>query len=166
MKNNSVMRMTAGAAMGGAMLLFGGAAVAGAQPGDGRVDLAIGTAGVLTDVPIDSASQIAADVCKTDLAEITVTAESVDTAGMQQSVCTNALGAVDFRQNGVDEQGVAEEPGTADGVSFSEEPAEPVEPTDETVQDGSAEDGSSEDGATEEAPVTTTTTVPEPVPTG
>ena len=41
MKNNSVMRMTAGAAMGGVLLLFGGAAVAGAQPGDGRVDLAL-----------------------------------------------------------------------------------------------------------------------------
>ncbi|MGU3502955.1 hypothetical protein [Mycobacterium sp. C31M] len=157
MKNNTVMRMTAGAAMSGALLLFGGAAVASAQPGDGRVDLAIGTAGVLTDVPIDAASQIASDVCKSELAEITVTAESVDTAGAQQSVCTNALGAVDFRQNGVDQQGVIEEPGTAEGTSFSEEP---VEPTDPTVEDGTTE------GSTDEAPVTTTTTVPEEAPAG
>ncbi|MGW0161558.1 hypothetical protein ACWDUN_19835 [Mycobacterium sp. NPDC003323] len=153
MKNNTVMRMTAGAAMSGALLLFGGAAVASAQPGDGRVDLAIGTAGVLTDVPIDAASQIAADVCKGDLGELTVTAESVDTAGAQQSACTNALGAVDFRQNGMEQQGMTEEPGTAEGASFSEEPAEP---TDETV----------EDGTTGEAPVTTTTTVPEGAPAG
>ncbi len=157
MKNNTVMRMTASAAMGGALLLFGGAAVASAQPGDGRVDLAIGTAGVLTDVPIDAASQIAADVCKTDVAELTVTAQSVDTAGAQQSACTNTLGAVYFRQNGVEEQDVTEEPGTAEGASFSEEP---TEPTDETVEDGATE------GSTDEAPVTTTTTVPVPAPAG
>ena len=101
MKNTMMTRMTAGAAMSGALLLFGGAAVAAAQPEDGKVDLSIGTAGVLTDVPVTTAAQIAADLCKTDLGEVTVTAESVDTAGAQQSACTNAtVGQVDFRQNG------------------------------------------------------------------
>lgn len=151
MKKLTMTRVTAGAAMGGALFLFGGAAVAGAEPGDGRVDLAIGTAGVLTGVPIDTATKIAAGVCESDAATITTAAESVDASGTQQSVCTNELGAVDFRQNtAAVEDGAVDVPGTAEGASFAEEPA----PDDATGDEEPAGEGT-------EVP-TTTTTVPAP----
>ncbi|MFI2838385.1 hypothetical protein [Mycolicibacterium sp. PDY-3] len=161
MKNTMMTRMTAGAAMSGALLLFGGAAVAAAQPEDGKVDLSIGTAGVLTDVPVTTAAQIAADLCKTDLGEVTVTAESVDTAGAQQSACTNAtVGQVDFRQNdqqpGEATTPATPAPATAEGASYSEEPVQTEEPvTDEATA-----------GSTDEAPETTVTPVPQPEPAG
>ncbi|MGU3650942.1 hypothetical protein [Mycolicibacterium sp. A43C] len=158
MKNTMMTRMTAGAAMSGALLLFGGAAVAAAQPEDGKVDLSIGTAGVLTNVPVTTAAQIAADLCKTDLGEVTVTAESVDTAGAQQSACTNAtVGQVDFRQNGQQPDGATTPaPATAEGASYSEEPVQ----TDEPVGDEAPA------GSTDEAPETTVTPVPQPEPAG
>ena len=145
--------MTAGAALGSALFLFGGAAAANAEPADGRVDLAIGTAGVLTGLPIEAASQIAAGVCDSDTAEITTAAESVDASGTQQSVCNNALGAVDFRQNGTSVEdgasGVIDAPGTAEGTSFSEEPA----PDDVTGDEEPATEGT----VVPEAPTATTT---------
>ncbi len=162
---STLTRITAGAAMGGAFLLFGGAAAANAQPGDGRVDLAIGTAGVLTSVPIETASQIAAGVCDdADLATITSTAQSVDADGTQQSVCTSTeIGAIDFRQNSEGAEngtsGVIDTPGaTAEGTSYSEEPAT-EEPAPGVTGD---EETTVEDG---ETPVTTTT-VPAPSPVG
>jgi hypothetical protein len=158
---STLTRITAGAAMGGAFLLFGGAAAANAEPADGRVDLAIGTAGVLTSVPIETASQIAAGVCDTDLPTIASTAEGVDSSGTQASVCTSAeIGAVDFRQNtaGAEDgtSGVIDAPGTAEGTSYSEEPTEEPAP-DVTGDEEPAVEG--------ETPVTTTT-VPAPSPVG
>ena len=159
MNKTTVTRVTAGAALGSALFLFGGAAAANAEPADGRVDLAIGTAGVLTSVPIETATQIAAGVCDSDAASITTAAESVDASGTQQSVCNNALGAVDFRQNsaGVEEgaAGVSDTPATAEGASFSEEPAPSDVTGDEEVEEPTIE-GS-------EVPVITTT-VPAPSP--
>ncbi|MEH3132242.1 MAG: hypothetical protein PGN27_20010 [Mycolicibacterium neoaurum] len=156
MKNTMMTRMTAGAAMSGALLLFGGAAVAAAQPEDGKIDVSIGTAGVLTNVPVTTAAQIAADLCKTDLGDVTVTAESVDTAGAQQSACTTAtVGQVDFRQNG-QQPDEAATPATAEGASYSEEPVQ----TDEPVNDEATA------GSTDEAPETTVTPVPQPEPAG
>ncbi|MCF6385730.1 hypothetical protein L2K20_02000 [Mycobacterium sp. MBM] len=115
MKNTTVTRVTAGAALGGALLLFGGAAAANAESADGRVDVAIGTAGVLTGVPIETATQIAAGVCDSDETTVAAVAESVDISGAQQSVCDNSIGAVDFRQNTA----------TAEGASLSEQPVAP-----------------------------------------
>lgn len=160
MNKMTVTRATAGAALGGALLLFGGAAAANAEPGDGRVDLAIGTAGVLTGVPIETATQIAASVCDSDATTISTVAESVDASGAQQSVCNNDIGAVDFRQNtaGPDgSSGVMDAPATAEGASFSEEPVTGTEapaPGDVTGDEESAPEDA-------EAP-TTTTTVPAP----
>ncbi len=157
MKKMTVTRVTAGAALGSALLLFGGAAAANAEPGDGRVDLAIGTAGVLTGVPIETATQIAAGVCDSDATTISTVAESVDASGTQQSVCNNDIGAVDFRQNTATVEdgtsGVIDAPGTAEGASFSEEPVTETEVP------------ASEDVTGDEEPVTTTTT-PAPAPVG
>ena len=158
MKKMTFTRVTAGAALGSALLLFGGAAAANAEPGDGRVDLAIGTAGVLTGVPIETATQIAAGVCDTDASTISSVAESVDTSGAQQSVCNNDIGAVDFRQNTAtveDGSGVIEAPSTAEGASFSEEPA-----ADDVTGD---EEPTTTEGAESPVAPTTTTTVPAPV---
>ena len=159
MNKMTFTRVTAGAALGSALLLFGGAAAANAEPGDGRVDLAIGTAGVLTGVPIETATQIAAGVCDSDASTISSVAESVDASGSQQSVCSNEIGAVDFRQNtaGVEDgsSGVIDAPGTAEGASFSEEPA----PDDVTGDEEPAIEDS-------ESPVTPTTTTPVPAPAG
>ncbi len=162
LKKSTLTRVTAGAAMGGAFLLFGGAAAANAEPGDGRVDLAIGTAGVLTGVPIETASKIAAGVCDTDQSTIASTAESVDASGAQQSVCTSPeIGAVDFRQNTTGAEagtsGVIDAPGTAEGTSYSEEPTEQPAPDVTGDEETAVEDG--------ETPVTTTT-VPVPSPVG
>lgn len=163
MKKTTVTRVTAGAALGSALFLFGGAAAANAEPADGRVDLAIGTAGVLTSVPIETATQIAAGVCDSDAASITTAAESVDASGSQQSVCNNELGAVDFRQNGTTvEEGasaVTDAPGTAEGASFSEEPATTEEPTPDDVTGDEEPEEPTIEGS--EVP-TTTTTVPAP----
>lgn len=157
MQKMTLTRMTAGAALGSALLLFGGAAAANAEPGDGRVDLAIGTAGVLTGVPIETATQIAAGVCDSDAATIASVAASVDAGGAQQSVCNNDIGAIDFRQNtvGVEDgsSGVIDAPGTSEGASFSEEPA-----TDDVTGD---EEPTTDGAEAPEAPVTTTT-VPAP----
>ena len=157
-------RVTAGAALGSALLLFGGAAAANAEPGDGRVDLAIGTAGVLTGVPIETATQIAAGVCDSDASTISSIAERVDTSGSQQSACNNAIGAVDFRQNTVgveDGSSGVNAPGTADGASFSEEPATEIEvPAPDAVTGD--EEPTTPAGAETPVTPTTTTTVPAP----
>lgn len=166
MNKMTFTRVTAGAALGSALLLFGGAAAANAEPGDGRVDLAIGTAGVLTGVPLETATQIAAGVCDSDATTISTVAESVDASGAQQSVCNNDIGAVDFRQNTATVEdgssGVIDAPGTAEGASFSEEPATETEapaPDDVTGDEEPAIEGS-------ESPVTPTTTTPVPAPVG
>jgi hypothetical protein len=116
-------------------------------------------------VPIETASQIAAGLCDSDAATITTAAENVDASGSQQSVCNNAVGAVDFRQNGTSVEdgasGVIGEPGTAEGASFSEEPATDTEvpaPDDVTGD----EEPALEDPDVPVTP-TTTTTVPAPV---
>ena len=154
MKKMTVTRVTAGAALGSALLLFGGAAAANAEPGDGRVDLAIGTAGVLTGVPIETATQIAAGVCDSDATTISTVAESVDASGAQQSVGNNDIGAVDFRQNTATVEdgtsGAIDAPGTAEGASFSEEPVTETE-------------APAPDAVTGDEEPTTTTTVPAPV---
>lgn len=169
MKKMTVTRVTAGAAVGSALLLFGGAAAANAESGDGRVDLAIGSAGVLTSVPIETATQIAAGVCDSDASTISSAAQSVDASGSQQSVCNNEIGAVDFRQNTAsveDGSGAITSPGAADaeGASFSEEPVTetevPAPAPDEATGD---EEPAVTEGAETPVVPTTTTTVPAPI---
>jgi hypothetical protein len=99
---NTVKRLTVGAALGGALLLSAGMGVANAEPGDGRVDVALGTAGVLDNVPLGAASQIAASVCDRDFGQVTPVAENVDVTGAVQNVCNNTLGAIELRQNTAD----------------------------------------------------------------
>ncbi|MBU8821813.1 hypothetical protein [Mycolicibacterium goodii] len=96
---STMKRMTVGAALGGALFLSAGMGIANAQPRDGQVDLALGTAGVLEDVPIGAAAQVAAGVCDSDIGQITTLAETVDANGAQTNVCNNTVGAVEFRQN-------------------------------------------------------------------
>lgn len=104
---STVKRMTVGAALGGALLISAGMGVANAEARDGQVDVALGTAGVLDDVPIGAAAQIAASVCDRESGQVTPVAENVDVTGALQNVCNNNLGAIELRQNDAD--GVAEQ---------------------------------------------------------
>ena len=153
MIKTTMKRVTAGAALGGAMFFAAGLGIANAQPGDGQVDLLLGTAGVLDNVPLGAASQIAAGVCVGDVAQVTWVAEYVVTCGAQQIVCNTTIGAVEFRQN-AGTAPAAEEP-TAEAPAeepTSEAPAE--EPTSEApAEEPTAEEptaGAAEEGAAEQ----------------
>lgn len=141
---STMKRMTVGAALGGALFLSAGMGIANAQPRDGQVDLALGTAGVLEDVPIGAAAQVAAGVCDSDIGQITTLAETVDANGAQTNVCNNTIGAVEFRQN--------------EGAPVSaEEPQGTSESTEESTDGASAESaGPSEETDTTSTPTTTT----------
>lgn len=137
---STMKRMTVGAALGGALFLSAGMGIANAQPRDGQVDLALGTAGVLEDVPIGAAAQVAAGVCDSDIGQITTLAETVDANGAQTNVCNNTVGAVEFRQN--------------EGAPASaEEPQAAEESTDGASADGT---GPAEGTDSSTAPTTTT----------
>jgi hypothetical protein len=103
---NTVKRATAGAALGGSLFFTAGLGIALAQPdtaSDGLVNLSLGSAGVLEDVKVESAVEIAAAVCSGIAvpAQVTSTAGNVDTSGTEAVVCTkNNLGAVTISQNG------------------------------------------------------------------
>jgi hypothetical protein len=102
---NIVKRATAGAALGGSLFFTAGLGVAHAQPetaDDGLVKLSLGSAGVLEDVNVASAVQIAAAVCGgvTVPQQVTTSADGVDATGTEAVVCTNNLGTVTISQNG------------------------------------------------------------------
>ncbi|MGV9802059.1 hypothetical protein ACWDTP_28840 [Mycobacterium sp. NPDC003449] len=141
---STMMRVAAGTALGGALFLSG-MGIANAAPRDGQVDLALGTAGVLEDVPIGSAAQIAAGVCDTDVAQVTRTAETVDGDGVQQNVCNNTVGAVELRQNEATEEDTAQEPAT-EGTQGSETAA-PESSSTPTTSAAPEEGESSDDGS-------------------
>ncbi|MGV0741307.1 hypothetical protein [Mycolicibacterium sp. XJ870] len=140
---STLKRVTVGTALGGALFLSAGMGVANAQPRDGQVDVVIGTVGVLEDVPIGAATQIAGGVCDREVGQVTPIAETVDANGAQTNVCNNNLGAVDFRQNeGAPAAGTAEQPeGTSEGAEGSgaaeETPAAPTTPAEEGSGAGS-----------------------------
>ncbi|VEG44901.1 Uncharacterised protein [Mycolicibacterium flavescens] len=101
MKNAKTL--TAGAVMGGSLLFTAGLGMAMAQPDtaqDNRVNVSIGNAGVLHDVDVTAAAQIAADVCHTDVNSVNALAQATDTEGTEKRVCTNNLGTVTIQQNG------------------------------------------------------------------
>ena len=133
---NIVKRATAGAAHGGSLFFTAGLAIAFAQPdtaNDDLVNLSLGSAGVLEDVNVVSAVQIAAAVCGGVAVpqQVTTTADNVDASGTEAVVCTNNLGAVTISQNGT---GQSEE---APGVA-GETPTSPTTttPTTTTTAEG------------------------------
>ncbi len=96
-------KLTAGAVLGGSLLFTAGVGIAMAQPNtatDSRVNISFGNAGVLEDVDVTAAAQIAADVCHTDVNSVKALAQAADTEGTDQTVCTNTLGTVAIQQNG------------------------------------------------------------------
>lgn len=146
MIKTTMKRVTAGAALGGAMFFAAGLGIANAQPSDGQVDLLLGTAGVLNNVPLGAASQIAAGVCDSDVAQVTRVAENVDTSGAQQNVCNSTIGAVEFRQNegtAPAAEAPAEEP-TAEAPAEEPTAEAPAEEPTAGVDSGAAEEGAAE----------------------
>jgi hypothetical protein len=135
---STVKRVTVGAALGAALFMSAGVGIANAQPSDGQVDLVLGTAGVLEDVTLGAAAQIAAGVCDREIAQVTPVVENVDVTGAQQNVCSNTLGAVDFRQNEAEDVGAAEQqPEATEETTPAEEtptttPEETEAPAEET----------------------------------
>jgi hypothetical protein len=102
---NTVKRATAGAALGGSLFFTAGLGIALAQPdtaNDDVVNLTLGSAGVLEDVNVDSAVEIAAAVCSGIAVpeQVTTSADGVDATGTEAVVCTNNLGAITISQNG------------------------------------------------------------------
>lgn len=96
-------KLTAGAVLGGSLLFTAGMGMAMAQPdtaNDSRVNVSFGNAGVLEDVDVTAAAQIAADVCHTDVNSVNALAQAADTEGTDRTVCTNTLGTVAIQQNG------------------------------------------------------------------
>ncbi|SEH92629.1 hypothetical protein SAMN04489835_5785 [Mycolicibacterium rutilum] len=134
----TVKTLGAGTVLGGSLLFTAGMGMALAQPDtadDGRVNVAVGNAGVLEDVEVATAAQIAAGVCDTDVAAVNELAQAADTEGTDQTACTNTVGTIVIQQNGPGQSENA--PGQAqDSVETptSETPA-PAEPT--TAEDGS-----------------------------
>ncbi|BBY79892.1 hypothetical protein MPUL_10500 [Mycolicibacterium pulveris] len=98
-----VKNAAAGALMGGSLLFTAGLGVATAQPDatqTDRVNVAIGTAGVLEDVSVTDAAQIAAALCDVEVSQVNSVVESVVTNGDEQVVCTNNLGSVNIQRGG------------------------------------------------------------------
>ncbi|AMO60227.1 Uncharacterised protein [Mycolicibacterium phlei] len=96
----------AGTVLGGSLLFTAGLGMALAQPGsaaekadDGRVNVTVGTAGVLEDVELATAAQIAAGVCDIDDTSVAALAKAADTEGTDQTVCTNSVGTIVLQQN-------------------------------------------------------------------
>jgi hypothetical protein len=112
---NIVKRATAGAALGGSLFFTAGLGIALAQPDtadDDLVNLSLGNVGVLEDVNVAAAAQIATGVCGgLAVPQVTTTVEGVDTSGTETVVCTNNLGAISVSQNSPGQS--AEEPGIA-----------------------------------------------------
>jgi hypothetical protein len=101
---NVAKTIAAGAVLGGSLAFTAGLGFAGAQPAtadDDLVNLSLGSAGVLEDVNVTSAVQIAAAVCGgVAVPEVTTSADGVDATGTEAVVCTNTLGAITISQNG------------------------------------------------------------------
>jgi hypothetical protein len=137
LKNTTAKRVAVGAIMGGGLLMSAGLGLANADSNDGKVDVRVGNAGILEDVSVADAAQIAAGVCNVDVNQVNRLAQDVDSSGNLQNVCNNNLGAVEFGQN---------QPGHAAGAP-GQQPNETATPT------TSAAPGA----ATTTTPTTTTT---------
>jgi hypothetical protein len=123
--------VAAGAVVGGSLLFTAGLGLASAQPdtaNDDLVNVSIGNVGVLEDVHSAAAAQIAAGVCDAEIDAVTTQVKAVDTDSVQQTVCTNELGAIDIVQNGPGQSenapGQAEETPTSATETPTEAPAD------------------------------------------
>lgn len=120
-----VKNAAAGALMGGSLLFTAGLGIATAQPDaaaqNDRVNVAIGTAGVLENVSVTDAAQIAAALCDVEVAQVNSVAEAVVTNGAEQVVCTNNLGSVNLQPGGPGQSENA--PGQAEGTQGQAETA-------------------------------------------
>lgn len=98
-----VKRASAGALMGGGLLVSVGAGLAQAQPlnlQDGLVNLAVGDVTVLEDVNVGVAATVAAAICDVaDVGSVNVLAEAADSGTTSDSVCDVPGGAVTLTQN-------------------------------------------------------------------
>jgi hypothetical protein len=126
----TVKYTAAGAVLGGSLAFTAGLGLAGAQPDtapapDGLVNVSIGDVGVLENVDVAAAAQIAAGVCDVEVGPVNALAESVDVDGAEQSVCSNNLGAVLIQQSAPAESADA----PAEETPTSEAPADPEEPS-------------------------------------
>jgi hypothetical protein len=135
---NVAKTIAAGAVLGGSLAFTAGLGLASAQPApapDGLVNVAIGDAGVLEDVAVADAAQIAAGVCDIEVDQVTTMAETADAEGTEQAVCTNDLGAVLILQSGPGQSENAPGQQIAPGQQPQESPtsesptAEPEEPS-------------------------------------
>jgi hypothetical protein len=153
---NMVKRTAAGAVIGGSLLFTGGLGIASAVPAtetnDQLVNLAIGNGGVLRDLNVDVASQIAGLLCgagsnangtsatgpngptasgmsasetSTNVSEITAQARQVDAGQMTSTTCNSSQGVVAISQNSTaSSPNAAESPGRPSGNSTpSQSPA-------------------------------------------
>ena len=116
---NVMKNVAAGTVIGGSLLFTAGLGIATAQPDtapapDGLVNLSLGNAGVLENVKVADAAQIAAGVCELEVGQVTTLAETTEADGTEQSVCTNSLGSVVIHQNGPVQSESA--PGHAEGL--------------------------------------------------
>ena len=136
---NLAKTIAAGAVLGGSLAFTAGLGLAGAQPdraNDDLVNLSLGSAGVLEDVNVTSAVQIAAAVCGgVAVPDVTTSADGADATGAEAVVCTNTLGAITISQNG---PGQSE---NAPGQQPAETPATET-PTTTAPAEPSAEQGS------------------------
>jgi hypothetical protein len=126
----AVSTTAAGAVLGGSLALTAGLGIAGAQTEpvttqDGLVNVAIGDIGVLEDVNMAAAAQIAAGVCDVEVGPVNALAQAADVEGAEQAVCTNNLGAVRILQNVPAESAdaPAEETPTESPTADPEEPS-------------------------------------------
>ena len=134
---NAIKNVAAGTVIGGSLLFTAGLGIATAQPEtapDGLVNVSLGNAGVLEDVKVVDAAQIAAGVCDMEVDQVTTLAETTEADGTEQTVCTNGLGSVLIQQNGPGQSESA--PGHVEGTPgqsgdevLTTEPATPQEPS-------------------------------------
>jgi hypothetical protein len=123
--SKTVITTAAGAVIGGSLAVTAGLGLASAQPDtdtaqDGLVNVAIGDIGVLENVDLAAAAQIAAGVCDIEVGPVNALAQAADVEGAEQSVCTNNLGVVLIQQNAPAAEAPAEETPTT--TAAPEEP--------------------------------------------
>jgi hypothetical protein len=133
---NVLKTAAAGTIVGGSLLFTIGLGLAGAQPdtaNDGQVNVSIGNVGVLEDVAVASAAELAAAVCDLEVGPVNEQVTTVDADGVEQTVCTNNLGAIVVQQNG---------PGQSENAP-GQQPAEtPTSTTESPTEEAPAEPGS------------------------
>jgi hypothetical protein len=133
---NVLKTAAAGTIVGGSLLFTIGLGLAGAQPdtaNDGQVNVSIGNVGVLEDVAVASAAELAAAVCDLEVGPVNEQVTTVDADGVEQTVCTNNLGAIVVQQNG---------PGQSENAPGQQPEETPTSTTESPTEEAPAEPGS------------------------